>query len=385
MKWASFLLLCSLLCALLGPSFSQHTEENFDLGEDDVEEEVQLHDTKPFHQQVTESEIDDEDFEGFPEPTQKTETASEDQGNQTTTDVEPMNFFVEIIYAVFLAAYLFNYWQGKNYNQDLANRWYEEVKALLNDNFSNVYELIKESNYKFSTSTSGRINCVGLQAVLDLKKRHDLFSSFASFFVSSSDTLTIDIPLNEVTMDRFVFAIVRKKEEKQMKKDLLDLKYVGKHESPLLPPNFVILTDSDELIDQIIHKEVEMTLKKYAHLVQSIHVSDLNPFYAKYHKVIRFVFLLPQLDEMSSLDTLMRMTIHFIDLLRRIRISKQAKIKIDRDRTKIAQITIKEKEKERSEEKEEAKKKDVDPEVLRKRQERKMMKKHSPKFKVISA
>jgi len=106
---------------------------------------------------------------------------------------------------------------GKRQNQLIATEWASSFIELFKKEFAQVgFEteaLIKETNSKFILIATGRVSCVGLQATLELKKRHDLAHVLWDLFRSSKDLLTIEIALDEG--QPFVFALVPSKDEKK--------------------------------------------------------------------------------------------------------------------------------------------------------------------------
>jgi len=80
--------------------------------------------------------------------------------------------------------------------------------------------LLKDSHSCYKFYASGRRFCSGILCTLELRKRHNLFSLVLALFDLSTvrDTLTIEMPMNDEDMEPFVFAIVRKKEEKKNEK-----------------------------------------------------------------------------------------------------------------------------------------------------------------------
>jgi len=134
---------------------------------------------------------------------------------------------------IFIFFYSINFYFGKRTNESIAQRWYAEFRPVFEVQFSalGAYEgteqnkeggggLLKDSHSCYKFYASGRRFCSGMLCTLELRKRHNLFSLVLALFDLSTvrDTLTIEIPMNDEDMEPFVFAIVRKKEEKKMKK-----------------------------------------------------------------------------------------------------------------------------------------------------------------------
>jgi hypothetical protein len=88
---------------------------------------------------------------------------------------------------------------------------------------------------------------MSLFSILQTKKRHDLFSTLLALvdLAPTRDSLTIEIPMDSET-EGFVFAIVKKREEKKLKKQMKDLDYFGQSDTHSSLPNHAIITDVPE-------------------------------------------------------------------------------------------------------------------------------------------
>jgi len=243
-----------------------------------------------------------------------------------------------------------------------------EYNELFKKEFGQVgYEgmmLIKETNSKFALVATGRANCIGLQATLDLKKRHDLTQVLWNIFRSSKDVLNIEIALDSI--DPFVFALVPSTEEKRYKKEVEDIKLYALPSPKLaeeynIPERFSVLTDCKQVVPIIFTTDVVKTLHECEHLIELIHFTDqcTNP---KYKHMLKFQFLIPK--DKKELKTLLQMALYFIDAISEINLPPQA-IKIQRELRYKAVIV---KSRETKEEREEAKERKL--EEKRKKRER---------------
>jgi len=101
---------------------------------------------------------------------------------------------------------------GKDQNYNIASKWGLCFSELFKEHFAKIGSdamLFKRTQNAYSMVATGRINCIGLQALLKLKRRQDLLSRVYDFIVRSDDTLVMDIAMNN--LDPIVFALVPKK------------------------------------------------------------------------------------------------------------------------------------------------------------------------------
>ena len=223
-------------------------------------------------------------------------------------------------------AYIIMYINGRSINIKIANKWFDSVKDLFSDQFSNISyyndttihdALIHESCDTFKFWASGRRFCTGVLATIELKKRQDLLSYALSFIDLSTnkDTLTLEFPMSEENMETFVFAICKKKEEKRLKKANIDLENFA-HSVQSKYKEFAVLTDTAELEEVICQDRFMSVLIKNIDCFISFHATDsysageyvLTPW----KKVLRFKFLLPS-DDMSGIRKLTELALSLVD------------------------------------------------------------------------
>jgi len=318
-------------------------------------------------------------------------------------------FWMEILVIFFLIGYGINFILGKKKNAVLVESWAKKNRELFEQNFALVgvdekgHMILKESNSVFKCYCSGRINCESLMAVVELQKRHDLVFYAIEMFSNGRDILTIDVEMNDVDMEPFVFAIVSKREEKQLRKDLKDLNSMFTQNYTNIVPNFpkklVILSELEEIIPAIITNEVLATIIKYEQYFIKMHFTDQNPYNTKTKKkLLRFVYALPAITELEQLSTLMKMAIYFIDQVPKLYFSAQNKKTIEKNRMLAQEKLLKETHSQRQEaaqqrkidkkQKEEEQKSQVPltKEELKRREEKerkKELKKKQSKIKVV--
>jgi hypothetical protein len=251
-------------------------------------------------------------------------------------------YYLEGFYVLMLAIYCGNFWLGRRSNRHIALAWAHTFADLFRKNFSKVGEstlLTQESQNEFKMVATGRRNCTGLQATLNLKRRHDLLSLLLGLVYPVEDTLKIEIPLESEGMDPFIFAVVNNNEAKQFYKDNFDIAAYCKEtsvEGEALE-GMTVYTDCQEVVDELLYEHVRTTLAKYSHLFRSLHLTDQSKTYANQKKLLRFVYRLPGMEGMDELTTLLRMALHFIDLASRTKLSASAKARAEKKRAKVAE------------------------------------------------
>lgn len=249
-------------------------------------------------------------------------------------------FYVETACIVLLTAFAANYYFGRQANRRIALSWGRTFAQLLDSNFSRVGEggglLIKESENRYRVPATGRRNCHGLQATLNLGRRHDLFAQVYEFFMPAPDTLTIEVAYED-NVDPMVFALVPNSRAKAVLKDMTDLSLFAKQVSwPELNQWFTVIAESEDAASLVLTKQISSSIAKYHKLVRFIHISDQFP-HVTYKRMMRFELNLPTPEQMEELATLMRMIIFLIDHLPTVRLPPAAKARADKKRTKAAE------------------------------------------------
>ncbi|KAL6067960.1 hypothetical protein QOT17_008445 [Balamuthia mandrillaris] len=348
-------------------------------------------------------DYDAEEFVGLEELERKgaaVEEASTKTASTTSADLPPRSYTLEYAYLGLLFLFALNFIYGRHVNQTMAQTWALAFQDIFRKNFSKVGDgavLTKESQSCFTLAATGRRNCAGLQATLELVKRHDLFSLLYGIVFPAHDLLTIEVPMNTESMEPFVFAVIKSKKEKQFVQENPDVAVFASKVGTqgLLPSSFTVLTDCKDLVPTFLHEHVTATLIKYEPYFESLHFTDQYPS-LHFKKVLRFVFKIPPQQKMhENLEILLKMSLHFIDLVASTKVSAKAKSKAEKQRSKLESAARKEALQQRQEvaqqkkqEKKQTYLKELEklpPEAQRRREEReykRMLKKRMPKFKV---
>lgn len=277
----------------------------------------------------------------------------DDIGIPDDTPKEPISFFnypqqdhwyYEMAIGVFVILYVLQYFRGKSENDRMAKAWLHRFVDLFRDQFSSVKEgdapvIYKDGHSDFRFWATGRINCNGLYAYISMKKRFDLITEiYETWFGSTADLLTIEVPLAK--MEPFVFAIAPKKYQEEH----IDLTnyVVTSAEHELLKP-LVIYTDSPELVKGLLTEEVVAVLK--SRFFVSLHFSDESRFYST--KCLKFVFKLTS--DVEKMAELMELTFHMIDAVANIRLKDRNANLLMREKVRLSFTQKANKEKEEEE------------------------------------
>ena len=140
--------------------------------------------------------------------------------------------------------------------------------------------IYKDSPTHYQLHCTGRRHCSGLLLTVELLPRHDLFSLLLSFLAlaPTRDCLTLDCQLDRCPP--LVVALVVKKYQARMKKNVADLKLftnVCRPASLQLPPHLTLMADTAEGAEAVLGGEAGGAggvLMKWGERVVLLHVSD---------------------------------------------------------------------------------------------------------------
>jgi hypothetical protein len=225
---------------------------------------------------------------------------------------------------------------------------------------------LRDSADGFKFYASGRRNCAGVLATLQLQSRQCMFASVLSFFGVGTlrDSVLLEFPLD--TLEPIVYCLARKREEERCRKSCTDLDLYAPKSSaqcrglahahaklngaPLFP--HCVMTDAggvelddDSNSSSAIDSRVYAAICKHADLFAMLHVSDqyapgerdlefadLNSpaalAAAVPRKMLRCKFYLPkdlsggaQAAGVASLVELTKMALHLVDALSTMKLS----------------------------------------------------------------
>lgn len=139
----------------------------------------------------------------------------------------------ECVGIMFIALYGTVYYVGMRANARVAQSHVEHLLPMFKQNFSQVgieYNgkkqiVYAESKDKLLFYATGRRYCKGFLAIFELFPRQDLVSIVLAILTGSdrSDFLSVEIPMNDVDMDNFVFSVVKRAHLPALKSVMHDL------------------------------------------------------------------------------------------------------------------------------------------------------------------
>ncbi|CAG0883415.1 unnamed protein product [Cyprideis torosa] len=354
------------------------------------------------------------------------------------------NYVLEMLFVAGLVVYLLNFLMGRNKNARLASNWLAAHRQLLEENFAAIGDevkpdssgqgdpLMKESEHVFRLWCSGRQCCEGMLVELKFLKRQDLVSVLANFFKKGSDMVEIQVNLGHDDLDTYVMAIAQKRIATKYIREMNDLStYCPDRKSGerlSLPPCYTVANEIGEALQAVLDPKLTWMLNKYSDVIQLIHISDqfsgpklpddgsnLTLPVTKRVLICHFILQpspeypgddLPDASNSSpnsattaagSMRTLLQLVFHLVDRLRKIRLSREARVRAEKNRARVQELYLKtthaaraeaaqiKREEKKREEKERIMEED-DPAKQRRweeREYRKQMKKKLPKFKQL--
>ncbi|KAI9586485.1 coiled-coil domain-containing protein 47 [Glossina fuscipes] len=374
---------------------------------------------------------DEEEFEGFDSPDKDDEDLDQKTEPKLTVAKIPMHFrthwdsyWMEMLMLAGLMVYFINFFAGKAKNANLANRWFNTHRALLDDNFVLVGDdgkmdnekngLIKESESLYTLWCSGRTCCEGMLVELKMIKRQDVVSLMAGLMRPQQDQIHIKIDLTRGVMDTFVFFVGTKRTVTKVFKEYSDLsKYCTQVSKPEIrynvPNGLSVLSEIPEATAAILENRVIITLTKYQQYIDYLHISDqfsgpvqqedANTLKQPDTKPILWAgFNLPREGNMEAVKPLFILIFYLMERLKTYRMSKEGKQKAERNRLRVeeeflksthaarAEAAAQRREEKRKQEKERVMAED-DPEKQRRwemKEQKRQAKKKAPKMKRLA-
>ncbi|CAI8047981.1 Coiled-coil domain-containing protein 47 [Geodia barretti] len=313
--------------------------------------------------------IDDDEFEAG----KSTPPLSKIHLSESAVRLQPvwLAYIGEILIGVSLLLYFINYMSGRSKNASLAQAWLDRHAGVLRSNFALVGEvqeeegegeeeeeegegdgkLIKESDDVYTVWASGRINCDNFLAQLKLLQRQDLLSLLLSFIWPKEDLVTIVMQLGEGDMDSIIMAIGQKKTLTKMQQEYEDLNRYCTPPRPAkrlgLDSDLQIVCEAPEVAQAVLNQQIVTFLNRYAHLLQSLHVSNEYTGFLpdaddsaevtvirKPQNRLEMTFKLGGIDDG---DDIVRFALTLLDHVKTTRLTKEAKEKAQKNRNRVAQ------------------------------------------------
>jgi hypothetical protein len=282
------------------------------------------------------------------------------RSNWSSYQVEAIALFIIFLYTV-------NYFIGKQRNQSLAYRWFDENIELLRDQFALVGDdgisenpdgtLIKETDSSYLVWCSGRVGVSGMLSQMKLVKRQDVIGMVYNWFRPKTDRVIHKIDLDKNEIDPVVFVMGNKKSVAKAVKDYTDLSTYAIERKGLerfgLPASFALHAEIAETISAILDPFVVQHLQKYEKYIDLIHITDQfcgvklqeGETYTRLPDTSENMFFtFNVIDSADSFDVnraLLNLTFYLLDKLRRYRLSREGKGKAEKKRQSFADSFLK--------------------------------------------
>lgn len=363
-------------------------EESFyDEYDDGSEDDVQEKDEFAQPEDEEDHFSDEEEFEGYVSERR----TGEGQGKPDLKIVQAKvtihstwdSYILEILMVAGLMVYAVNYTIGKSKNSLLASSWYKAHREILEANFEVVGDdgtgkeptdgaLVKQTENLFTLWCSGRVCCEGMLVELKFLKRHDLMSTIAKLMKSGGDIVRLTVYLGDTDMDPFIFAVLPAKVAPKLQKELQDLNNFCTDrkggEKYGIPNSFSVLSETAEVTSSLLNPQVVQEIRKYDGIFESMHISDQYTGLVespdtqdstappvKPQKLMIFTFAIPSKgrstmpSHMGLTLPLVKMALRFIDKVKQIRLSREAKEKATWRRAKVEESLLKQTHQQRQE------------------------------------
>ncbi|TKR67911.1 hypothetical protein L596_023985 [Steinernema carpocapsae] len=343
------------------PASQDNADDMFEADKAEFEDDEHLQDEDQF-ENVPEKPLQEEDDK--PKKLQFTNLPSHLRSNWSSYQVEVLIIF-------FLVLYMLNYLYGKNLNQTIATRWFDENRPILEKQFAIVGDdgvsqepesghLVKETDNQYSIWCSGREGCRGLHIQIQLKKRQDLLSYIFNLIRPRTDRVYMKLDLEKNEMDTFVLAFGQKKSATKIAKEMADLSLytveMKSHTRFGLPAEMTVYGEIAESLAAISSPGQIQLFKKYLSWVDYFHISDQftgaklpeGEVYTTMPPAENVVIFSMNLMEVADLDeeaeaqgSLLNLFFHTVEVLRKYRLSKEGKRKADKKRQQVEENFLK--------------------------------------------
>ncbi|RWS25017.1 coiled-coil domain-containing protein 47-like protein, partial [Leptotrombidium deliense] len=222
--------------------------------------------------------------------------------------------------------------------------------------------LVKETENIFTLWCSGRVCVEGMLVELKFLKRQDLVNTISTLIKPAIDQIIVKVFLHYDAMDAFVFCIAQKKSAVKLVKEMNDLStYCPERKSSdkygVAGETFVLMNEIGEVANLLLDSKVTSLLNKYDKRIDFIHISDQfsGPKIPEetqlvklpeVKKIMIFGFNCPEngkmnAENMEDFKPLMQLVFYMLEKVKKLRLSKEGKIKSDKNRQKVEEIFLK--------------------------------------------
>lgn len=281
------------------------------------------------------------------------------------------SYQVEGIVVLIILIYMTNYLIGKTTNASIAQTIFDMCRPTLEEQFAVVGDdgttdldkmipsLKHDTDSTFSAWCTGRVNVNSLFLQMKMVKRQDVVSRIMEMFTPSGDKMTIKASLETTNdTDPLIFAVGEKKIASKYFKEMLDLNSFASERKQAaqqfnLPASWQVYADQNEVVFSILDPGVVSLLKKHEDAIEFIHISDQftgpkpaeGESYTRLPEAQRYMFVSLNLqylgqDEESVMEIL-NLVFYLIDKARKMKLSKDAKVKAERRRKEFEDAFLK--------------------------------------------
>ncbi|KAF9057560.1 hypothetical protein BJ165DRAFT_1537985 [Panaeolus papilionaceus] len=276
--------------------------------------------------------------------------------------------------------YLAVFYVGSSINSRKAKNWLAQHLPIYEKQFSKPqYKggITTDGYTDFFNFSTGRRNIASLHTIFTCQPRHDLFQwifqigkTLVDLHHRPVDDIQLDFKLAPGTLhDSFVFAIVAKDELLSVKNNRWDLNFTKSSESPLLPPQFTVMSEFADITENILKPLGNFSIVKaledpkilpyFRHLSitdQTRDRPDQGPIPAEEReKHIILSLSCPSSSHAADTVALVESMFQLIDNLNKISLRPETKNKLKRAREELDKTLKEEVEKEKKEEVQDAK------------------------------
>lgn len=195
----------------------------------------------------------------------------------------------EYLCVLIMVVYIGVYIRGRRRNYEIATTFIRGVHGLFCSRFLEAGPasevppadrrqlLSRESPSTFLYYATGSRACDGVVVRISLANRHDIFMLAWSLFSPVTDTVTVEVSLDDDDMEPMVFAVTGKRGVKQLLSEVPHIKdYAGVTRAPLLPQQLVCLSETSALMEALLQPPAVKTLTEYPDLLEVMHFTDQN-------------------------------------------------------------------------------------------------------------
>jgi hypothetical protein len=189
-----------------------------------------------------------------------------------------------------IALYFVIYKVGANFNNKIANEFFDSIIPTLKENFYQVgvtsnQLYAQDDGQHYTLYASGRLKIESFIAKIELQSRQNIFmwimELLVSFFMESipapQDSVTIEFQYDEQTsenFDNFIWAIVTKDKMDKYRNENYFLSLTKTSESPKLPNQFVFMNEVPEMNDVLFTKKLSDLLQSNVSTLKYLSITD---------------------------------------------------------------------------------------------------------------